>query len=251
MPGPLEIAAAYGVLLFTAALSYFYGQKLEKDFLWAGLRMGVQLIGLGLALEWVFAHSQPWIIIGACLLMTVNSALHSTTRVRRRYPGLILQNLITTFVAVWPLAGIGLWLLSPHDKLAPAIILPLLGMILGNALNGITLGLDHYTENLSEKRDWILARLAVGATPAEATRPLIQRALRQAVTPVMNAMYACGLITIPGMMTGQMLGGVSPMEAALYQIILMILISCGGFLGAWIGLRLCERRHFDARGALC
>ena len=64
-------------------------------------------------------------------------------------------------------------------------------------------------------------------------------------------MLACGIISIPGMMTGQMLAGGDPLDAALYQVIMMILISCGGFLGALIGLKLCERKHFDARGVPC
>lgn len=251
MPGLWEVAAAYVLLLLTAALSWAKKLDIEKDFLWAGLRMGVQLLILGLVLGWIIQHPNPWIIIAAGLVMTFNAALHSTTRVRQRYAGLILQNLVTTLLAVWPLAFLGLWLLSPHDKLDPAIVLPLLGMILGNALNGITLGLDHFTDALKEKKDWILAQVALGATPAEATMPLHRKALRHASTPILNAMFACGLISIPGMMTGQVLAGVAPLQAAVYQIVLMILISCGGFLGALIGLKLCERKHFDSRGALC
>ena len=145
----------------------------------------------------------------------------------------------------------GLWLLSSHDKLDPAVVLPLLGMILGNALNGITLGLDHFTASLEDKRDWILSLVALGATPSEATHRIHRQALRHALTPILNSMLACGIISIPGMMTGQVLAGVPPLKAATYQIVLMILISCGGFLGALIGLKLCEKKHFDHRGAPC
>ena len=251
MPGLFEVGVAYVLLILTAALSWVRNFQLEKDFLWAGLRMGIQLLLLGLILQWIIENPNPIVIIFTAIVMTFNAALHSTSRVNRRYPGLIIQNLLTTFLAVWPLSFMGLWLLSSHDKLDPAVVLPLLGMILGNALNGITLGLDHFTASLEDKRDWILSLVALGATPSEATHRIHRQALRHALTPILNSMLACGIISIPGMMTGQVLAGVPPLKAATYQIVLMILISCGGFLGALIGLKLCEKKHFDHRGAPC
>lgn len=251
MPGIWEVVLAYALLLITAGLSYWKKLHIERDFLWAGARMGVQIMLLGVILQWIIRHPHPVIIICAGVLMTFNAGLHSTSRVRLRYPGLILQNLLTTFLAVWPVCFVGLWLLTPHDKLNPSLVLPLLGMILGNALNGITLGLDHYTDALKDKRDWIMCQIALGATPSEATHALTRKALRHAATPVLNSMMATGIISIPGMMTGQLLAGVDPLKAATYQVVMMILISCGGFLGGLIGIKLCERKHFDDRGALC
>ena len=251
MPGTPQVALAGLLLVVAAALSWKKRLHLEKDFLWGGLRMGVQLVVLGLVLQWIFTHPHPLLIIGAAVLMSMNAGLHSTSRVKHRYPGLITQNLLTTFLAVWPLSAIGVFLLAPNHPLDAATLLPLLGMVLGNALNGITLGLDHYTETLKERQDHVTALIALGATPAEATHSIHRQALRKALTPVFNSMYACGIISIPGMMTGQMLAGAAPLPAAIYQFIIMVLISCGGFLGAFIGLKLCERKHFDARGALC
>lgn len=251
MPGAQQVACAYSLLGIAAYLSWHKGLGLEKDFLWAGLRMGVQLLLLGIVLKWILAHPSSSVIVTAAIVMTINAALHSTTRVRRRYPGLILQNLITTLLAVWPLVMLGVGWLSPDNLLDPNTSLPLLGMVLGNSLNGITLGLDAYTDALHDKHDHILSVLALGATPPEATVDLHRKALRAALTPVLNSMLACGIISIPGMMTGQLLAGGDPITAALYQLIIMILVSCGGFLGALIGLKLCERRHFDERGIPC
>ena len=251
MPAALEVGCAVGLLLLTALFAWLKNLGLGKDFLWAGLRMAVQLLLLGVILHWIILHPHAWLIITVALVMSVNAAIHSTTRVRRRYPGLIVQNLTTTFLVLWPFSLLGLWLLSPHNKLDPAIVLPLLGMILGNSLNGVTLGFDHFTAALKERREQLLSLIALGATPSEATHGPLREALRHSMTPVLNAMLACGIISIPGMMTGQVIAGVTPMNAAIYQLIMMIIISCGGFAGAYVGLKLCQRKHFNRQGSLC
>lgn len=251
MPGWPQVAIAAVLLVGTALVSRLMHRDLEKELLWAGVRMTLQLCLLGFFLEWLINHQHPALTIAAAIVLTVNAGLHSTTRVRRRYPGLLLQNVCTTFLAVWPVALMGIWLLRPNDPMDPTVMLPLLGMILGNALNGITLGLDHYTGHMKERHDQILSVIALGATPAEATRTLTRNATRQALTPVLNAMFACGIVSIPGMMTGQMLAGTNALQAAIYQIILMMLVTVSGFAGVLIGLKWCERLHFDARGTPC
>ena len=114
----------------------------------------------------------------------------------------------------------------------PQYAIPLLGMILGTTLNGISLGLDRLGEELDTKRDQVETLLALGATRWEAAHDAIQRAVRTGMIPLINRMMIVGLVNLPGMMTGQILGGVEPLQAVMYQIVVMFLVAAGASLGA-------------------
>jgi putative ABC transport system permease protein len=130
----------------------------------------------------------------------------------------------------------------------PRYALPLLGMVLGNTMNGVSLGLDTLTGNLSRDRAAIEARLMLGADRATAMRGAVRRALRTGMMPIINSMSATGLVALPGMMTGQILAGADPVEAVKYQILVMCLIAGGtslGTVGAVLAgaARLTDGRH--------
>ena len=114
---------------------------------------------------------------------------------------------------------------------APRYLIPILGMVLGNALNGVSLGLDTVLEGFRRERDQVEMLLAHGATRREAAMPVVRRAIRTGMIPILNAMVAAGLISIPGMMTGQILAGEAPFPAALYQIFILFSIAGGVALG--------------------
>jgi putative ABC transport system permease protein len=132
-----------------------------------------------------------------------------------------------------------------HD---PRYAIPLLGMVLGNTMTGIALGLDTLSTGLAHERAGVEARLALGATRWEATRPLVQRALRSGLMPIINSMAAAGIVALPGMMTGQILAGADPVDAVEYQVLIMFLITGGTVLGAVTAVfggvaRLTDARH--------
>ena len=118
-------------------------------------------------------------------------------------------------------------------------------MILGNALTGVSLGLDKMLGSLDEGRGRVELRLALGATAWEASRPEAAEAIRTGMIPILNAMSAVGLITIPGMMTGQILGGTPPVLAPRYQIMIMFLIAGAVALGVGVAVLLTVRACFD------
>src|SRR4029077_4456516 len=114
--------------------------------------------------------------------------------------------------------------------------IPLLGMILGNCMTGIALGLNTLTTSLMLRRASVEAQLMLGATRWDAAAPVTRNALRSALMPTINSMSATGLVSLPGMMTGQILSGVPPVEAVKYQILVMFLIAGGtGFRGGGRG----------------
>jgi putative ABC transport system permease protein len=127
----------------------------------------------------------------------------------------------------------------------PQYAIPLLGMILGNTLNGISLGLDRFGEELVGKRDQVEALLALGATRWEAARASVGRAVRTGMIPTLNTMMVVGLVSLPGMMTGQLLAGADPMQAVMYQIVIMFLIASATALGTVSVVLLGYRRLFS------
>ena len=120
-------------------------------------------------------------------------------------------------------------------------------MILGNALTGISLGLDRFTETLVQDRDRVELRLTLGATRWEAALPAIRVAARTGMIPILNSMSVAGLVSLPGMMTGQLLAGVPPTEAVKYQIVIMFLIASVTGLGTVSAIVLSYFRLFNHR----
>jgi putative ABC transport system permease protein len=113
----------------------------------------------------------------------------------------------------------------------PQYLIPLLGMILGNALNGVSLGLEQFMESLVTNQGKIETLLSLGATRWEATHAEVQQAVRRGMIPMINSMMVMGLVSLPGMMTGQILAGANPLDAVRYQIIIVFAIASGTALG--------------------
>ena len=137
---------------------------------------------------------------------------------------MIASGLVTSFAL--------LTAVRPDPWYDPRYAIPLLGMILGNCMTGIALGLDTLTSGATAKRTAVEAKLMLGGTRFEAMQPVMREALRRALLPIINSMSATGVVSLPGMMTGQILGGVAPAEAVRTQILIMFLIVGGTGLGA-------------------
>ena len=138
--------------------------------------------------------------------------------------------------------------LSPEPWYHPRYALPILGMVLGNTMTGVSLGLHTLTTGAARERNGIEAQLALGESRQEAFRPVVRLALKSALMPIVNSMAATGLVALPGMMTGQILAGADPVEAVKYQILVMFLISGGTGIGALAAVmgasyRLSDNRH--------
>ena len=247
----LDLAAASVFIVLNAAFSVLLSLRLERQLLIASLRMVVQLLLIGLVLKVVFSAASPWLTLLIALCMTGFASREIWARQEKRLRGPWGFGLGAASMAVAGMAVTVFALtlqLEPVPWWSPRYALPLFGMILGNTMTGVSLGLDTLHATVARERPAIEARLLLGRTRWQALAPVARRALRSGFTPIVNAMAATGVVSLPGMMTGQILSGVDPQEAVKYQLLVMVLIGGAtglGVLGAVLGSvrRLTDSRH--------
>lgn len=247
----LELGLASLLLLGNGAVSIWLGLGLGKKLLVAGLRTVVQLLLLGYLLVYVFETSQPWLVGAICMAMVVLAAHESVKRAGRRYSRIRLDAFLSLSLAAgFTVLVATAVVIRAEPWWSPQYLIPLLGMVLGNGLTGISLGLDRCLAKFDEGRAEVELWLASGATPWEAARPAASEAIRAGLIPILNSMSVVGLVTIPGMMTGQILGGTDPSLAARYQMLVMFLISGATAAGTTGVVLLAVRALFDEGGRL-
>lgn len=246
--GQLALAAA--LVLVNVGLSIALRLGLARSLLIASARTIVQLLAIGYALEWLFAQRNPWAIAAIGLGMAAVASNAAVNRTRHRFPRIYLDSLISLTLSSMAVTGILLAIVRVRPWYDPQYAIPLLGMLLGNTLNGISLGLDRFLDALADRRDRIEMLLALGATRWEAARPEVRDALRSGMTPIINSMTIVGLVSLPGMMTGQILAGAAPIDAVRYQIVIMFAIAAGTALGTLGVVLLAFAALFDANHQL-
>ncbi|WP_119396895.1 ABC transporter permease [Pannonibacter phragmitetus] len=246
-----DVAAASLLVLINGVLSLWLSLGIERQLLVAAVRMVVQLVAVGAVLTILFgAASLTWTAAMA-FAMVLFAGREIMARQERQLAGWWGYGIGT---ATMTFAATGLTLLALVGTLRPdpwydsRYAIPLFGMILGNAMTGISLGLDTLTNAAIRERQAIEARIALGASRFEALRPAMREAMRRGMMPMINSMAATGIVSLPGMMTGQILAGVSPAEAVRYQLLIMFLISGATGLGLLLAVlsgawRLTDRRH--------
>ena len=222
----LQLVFAALLLLINIVLSVVLKLGLAKDLLVGAVRMAVQLILVGLILEWVFQTREPIIILLMAVIMAGLAGIAAVNRTSRRFPGIFWNSLITIGSSAFLVTGAAITgILSVDPWYDPQYLIPMLGMVLGNALTGISLGLDRMMEGCVNNRNWIETMLSHGANRWEAAHEQIREALRTGMIPTVNAMMIMGIVSLPGMMTGQILAGASPMDAVRYQMVIMFMIA--------------------------
>jgi putative ABC transport system permease protein len=242
----LQVGLAALLILINGAVSVLLKLELERRLLLAAVCTAIQLFLVGLILEWVFRVDRWYIVLALMFIMTIVAGVAATQRTVVRYPGIWARSITSVWASSWLVAALALTVIvQVKPWYTPQYAIPLLGMILGNTLNGVSLGLDRLGGELTARRQQVEALLALGATRWEAARPLVQQAVRNGLIPTINAMMVVGVVSLPGMMTGQILAGASPVEAVKYQIVIMFLIASATALGTVIVVLLSYRRLFN------
>lgn len=250
---PFDLSMAALLVLLLAFLSVVLKLGLASRIVIAAIRTVVQLLLIGLVLKALFAQvNLLWVTVLSIFMLLV-AGREVMARQQRRFGGIWGYGLgtLSMFVSSFTLTVYALIVIVGTDPwYTPQYAIPLLGMMLGNTMTGVSLALDNLTTTAWQQRSIIEARLILGQDWRTAIGDITRDSVRIGMIPMINAMAAAGIVSLPGMMTGQILSGTEPVEAVKYQILIMFMITAGtGFsamLATWIG----AKHLFDDRQRL-
>ncbi|MCL1145975.1 ABC transporter permease [Shewanella sp. 10N.261.52.F9] len=247
--GWLQLGLFMLVLLVPMAIGRYFQLQLTRDMTWAVVRMTLQLVLVGLYLQYLFELDNIWINFAWLLLMVLvgSSAIITKAKLPRKvlyFP--VFSGLILGLVPVLWLMIV--YLLSPEPLYTAQYLIPTAGMLLGNCLSGNIVALQRLFGAFNDRKAEYHGALALGATANQASLPFLQTAMQQAFAPILASMATMGLVTLPGMMTGQILGGVDPLIAIKYQLVISVAIFVTLVVSVAATLVLCVRRAITSTG---
>ncbi|GJQ09869.1 hypothetical protein GpartN1_g1660.t1 [Galdieria partita] len=223
---PEQLIFAGGFLIANIIAIHLLELGLERDITMGGFRATVQLLMVGYFLRWVFLTRQVAVVMLAFGIMLSVAVWTATRRVKRKLPGLLYKSAVSIVI------GSGLttvivtaFVIGTDPWWDPRYFLPLAGMIVGNAMNAAALVSERMVSEIISRQGEIEALLSLAATPRQAVAPALRAALRSSMIPSINGMMTVGLVSLPGMMTGQMLGGADPSVAARYQLMIVFVLA--------------------------
>jgi putative ABC transport system permease protein len=239
-----QLAAALLLVGVIIVVSIREALGLERDLVIGSIRTMVQLYGVGLILTAVFAAARWYWVMLIVMGMTGVATQAAVSRLKTPIPGghLIAAAALTLSTAA-TLAYVITVVVQVHPWYEPQYIIPIAGMILGNSMTSAALAGDRLQGELRSRADEVEARLALGFSGREAMQPLVRSALQAAMIPTVNGMMTVGLVQLPGMMTGQILAGASPLVAIRYQIVVVFMLAAATAVSSLLFVRLAVRRY--------
>ncbi len=235
-PSLWDLVIAAALLSINAIISIAFTLGIARSIFIAALRMVVQMALIGVVLKVLLTTENPWLTLAMATVMISAAGYEIMRRQDHRLTGLWGYGLgalsVLTASGIVTLIALAA-LLQPDPWYTPRYAIPLFGMIIGNTMTGISLGLSHLFSVTLRERPEIEAQLLLGASRWQAMRPAMRGALKAGFMPIINSMSAVGLVSLPGMMTGQILAGAEPEIAVSYQLLIMFLIAAatgGGVL---------------------
>ncbi|MCL2818646.1 MAG: iron export ABC transporter permease subunit FetB [Actinomycetia bacterium] len=225
---PAHLAIAFGFILATAILLTVLKLGVTRQYLFAAMRAAAQLLFMGFILSWVLGLDSFLPVLGVLAVMTGVAALtiahRNPSAPRSIAPIAFIVLLVVTLLIVMIVSHI---IIGIDPWFDPRYLIPLAGLIMGNAMSGVAIALERLFNDLDKRSDEIRSLVALGATPWECAQTSIRDALRAGIIPNINTLAAIGLVFLPGIMSGQVLAGINPAVAAPYQIIVSFMISAG------------------------
>ncbi len=246
-----QMAVLYGLCLLPWLLLGLAGLRLNKTIAISIVRMSVQLGLVGVYLKTLFNLNDPWLNGLWILLMLVVADVSILQRagLKIRYFMLCTFTAIA-FSTVFATGYLVVLVIRPASYFDAHYIVPLAGMMLGNSLQGNVIALERFYASLRKNDSEYLTFLLLGATHWEAVRPYFRMAITAAISPTLAGMATMGLVSLPGMMTGQILGGSEPWLAVKYQIAIMICLFASTTLACIINLKLSLKIAFNSYDVL-
>ncbi|SCT52386.1 ABC transporter permease [Staphylococcus caeli] len=236
------------LLLFPIIVSYKEKLHIIKDLLIATIRAVVQLIILGYLLHFIFGVDQAWLLMIFVLIIIVNASWNTMSRASSVMHHVFWISFVSIFVGVaLPLVGV---ILTGAIQFKPNEVIPIAGMLGSNGLIAINLAYQNLDREFVEEMSQIESKLALGANPKLSSKETIRTSIKTAIVPTIDSVKTYGIVSIPGMMTGLIIGGVEPLEAVKFQLMVVFIHTTATIMSALIATYLSYKQFFNHRDQL-
>lgn len=247
----LQIVLALVLMIVAIALVRWQQLGLELTLLNATARTILQLLAVGYVLSFVFAWQNPLSVIAVVLVMLAIATVVAKNRIDQRLSrllpilaGSLLTTLLLTMIYTTRV------IIRPEVWYDPRYVIPLSGIVLGNAMTAATIAGDRLVTNLKRNIPEIETHLSLGASPQQAIASYRREAIKAGLIPTVNAMMVVGIVKLPGIITGQLLSGADPLNAALYQMLIMFMLAFADLLAAILVTAGIRRLFFNEAAQL-
>lgn len=243
----VQMSLAYVFVLILLFIVKKRGISREKEIIISSIRMTLQLVLTGYLLVFLFKNPSPIFTILVLIAMElfaiytiINRVKSKISKKQKRIIAISISSATVSTLLYFLLVVIRI---SPWYD--PQYFIPLAGMLIGNSMTGISLGVNILNSDMKAKKDLIEEYLIIGASPKEATKDILDHAFDSAILPTINSMLGMGIVFLPGMMTGQILSGISPITAIEYQIAIMLGILGSVSISVIIFIELAYKSFFN------
>jgi len=230
------------LLVIAAALSRMRSLGLEKDLAIAAIRGGIQIMAMGFVVFLVFQLEDLllWTVVLAFIATMVSVASYTSGKRAKELPRPINASFMG--IALATVVTLGTMLALGVLPTRPEFVIPIAGMVVGNSMNSTSLALNRLVSEVRGHRSKIEARLLLGADAETALHPHVRSSVRSALIPTVDSLKTLGIVFIPGGMTGMLMGGVDPIWAAQYQLVIFFMIFCSGTIATTVSTLLAMRQ---------
>jgi putative ABC transport system permease protein len=242
-----SLLLASSLVLISLVFSYSQKLKLEKETLISVVRAIVQLVLVGYILEYIFGQKNPLFTTLLLFFMTFNAAYNAAKRGKGIRNGLLIS---FSSIAAGTMITLAILVLSRAIKYEPYQIIPVGGMIISNAIVALGLSYRQLASDFKNKREEVETKLSLGADILPSSIEIIRNSIRTGMIPTIDSAKTLGIVSLPGMMTGLILAGVSPINAIRYQIMVTFMLLSTTALSSFIACYLAYRTFFNSRKQL-
>lgn len=218
---PATLAITFSLVLFAIFISYKQKLGITKDIIWGISRAIVQLTVVGYLLKYIFGVNNVWLTFAMVVIIVLNAAWNSSKRsngLPNAFKISVLAMSLSTAVCL------SILILSGSLKVTPSQIVPITGMTASNAMVASGLAYRSMDSLFRDQHQQVMEKLALGATPAQATKSIVREAIKTGMTPTIDSSKTLGLVSLPGMMSGLIFAGVDPVKAIGYQIMVTFML---------------------------
>lgn len=239
----IQLLLASLFVIIASLFSVIYHLKLEKSLIIGSIRTVIQLILLGYILQILFVGNHPFLTFIMYMLMLVFAAFIIASHAKKRNLSFVRSVFLSMFISSALISVFVVkFIMLAEPWWRAQYFLPIVGMIIGNSMTALSIAIERYISDYKSKKKQVEMMLCLGASQSEALHILFVDALKAGMVPSINSLMGAGIVFIPGMMSGQILAGIDPIQAAKYQIIVMLMLVASSAISSFLCLKWLQHK---------